>query len=144
MRRSFRFACLPVTIATTIALAGCGQDDGLARQAVSGSITLDGSPLERGSIQFQPEPTAEPATAAGAIIEDGSYSIARDQGPVPGTYQVSIFASSAETIDEEAMPGELAPISKELIPRRYNAETTLTAEVEDGGDNTFDFELSSQ
>ena len=51
--------------------AGCGATDSLSRQAISGTVTLDGQPLAGGAILF--EPTTERAgTAVGATIRQGA------------------------------------------------------------------------
>ena len=42
------------------------------------------------------------------------------------------------------MPGGAGTPNKELIPAKYNAESTLTAEVKAGGPNDFPFDLKSK
>src|SRR5262249_32721442 len=77
---------------TALVRAGCGgAPDDLPRQPVYGRVRLNGEPLAQGTIQFQPDggPRAA-AISGGALIQDGSYSIPRDQGLVPGHYKVSI------------------------------------------------------
>jgi hypothetical protein len=127
-----------------IAAAGCGDSgDGLDRQAIWGTVTLDGKPLESGQIQFQPPPnTAQPVPASGTISA-GKYSIPRAEGPVPGTYQVAIFSGPGEAVAEET-PGKAPAARKEAIPTKYNAETKLKAEVKPGGDNAFNYDLTSE
>jgi hypothetical protein len=123
--------------------AGCGgSTDELPRQAVSGTVTLDGQPLALGVIQFRPASAQEPVPA-GAEIKDGTFTIPRDQGPTPGNYRVFINSSGetkpltpAETSGEK-MPG----IMPDLIPAKYNSKSTLTAKVEADKTNTFDFPL---
>jgi hypothetical protein len=131
-----------------LVLIGCGgPGDELPRQPVSGTVTLDGKPLERGTIAFQP--ASGLPTAAAVPIIGGSYSIARDHGLVPGPYKVSISSSpeTASPIDPATgtppPPGQPTPPPKELLPERYNASTTLTADVKEQGSNTFDFPLTS-
>jgi hypothetical protein len=129
-------------LALSIACAGCGGGDELPRQAVSGTVTLDGQPLAQGVIQFRPSSSQEPVPA-GAEIKDGTFTIPRDQGPTPGNYRVFINSSGetkpltpAETSGEK-MPG----IMPDLIPAKYNSKSTLTAKVEADKTNTFDFPL---
>jgi hypothetical protein len=140
-----------IRIMATVALTGpigCGgPDDNLPRQAVSGKVTFEGQKVEKGSIQFIPT-GQDQATGVGAMIEGGSYSIARAQGPVPGLYKVVINApdlGSASAAGAEGA-GELlgngpAQVRRELIPKKYNIASTLTAEVKAGEANIFDFEL---
>jgi hypothetical protein len=125
------------------AAAGCGGGDGLPRQAVSGSVTLDGKPLAGGSIQFQPGPGSSAAVSGGAVIADGRFAIAREQGLVPGSYKVMIFSHGGAEAAPEA-PGPQTGPPPERIPARYNASTTLTADVAQDKPNEFQFELKSQ
>jgi len=131
------------------ALAGCGgAGDELAREAISGTVSLDGQPLATGVIQFRPASASEPVPA-GAHIKDGAFSIPRNEGLTPGNYRVIINAageakalSAAESSGEKAIKrGGLAP---ELIPPQYNSQSTLNAKVEAGKPNTFEFTLSSK
>ncbi len=129
----------------TLTLVGCGASDDLPREKLSGTINLDGKPLANGFITFLPA-SAEAATQGGGAIQDGAYSIPRDQGLVPGSYKVLITSSeggSETKIDDtNQMPG-MAPVpAKEAIPAQYNAESTLTADVKAGGENVFDFPLT--
>ena len=135
-----------VLLAASGLAGGCQSGDDLPRQAVKGTVTLDGKPLESGSIQFQPDQAA-PGTAAvsaGAEIAAGSYAIDRAQGLTPGRYKVMIFSHGDTKVDESAPPGEVvAPKGtiEEQIPPRYNAETTLKAQVDAGKANVFNFDL---
>jgi hypothetical protein len=134
-------------------LIGCsGGGDDLPRQPVSGTVTLGGQPLAQGRIQFEPA-SPEAKAPAGGEIKDGAFSISRDQGPTPGDYRVMITSSAARTPEgvdtspgAEPPPGSKAKMprigpSPELIPKQYNSKTKLTAKVEAGKPNTFDFPL---
>jgi len=126
---------------------GCGGGDGLDRQSVSGAVSLDGAPLKEGQIQFFPAANAAEAIATGGKITDGKFSIPQADGPIPGTYTVQITASGGEQAKPEGndgMPGTGPKHDKELIPAKYNVQSTLKAEVKSGADNTFDFPLVSK
>ncbi|WP_152053899.1 hypothetical protein [Tautonia marina] len=146
--RATRSFCRWTLVATlTIAYAsGCGGGDGLQRMPIDGTVTFDGQPLEDGRIQFFPDPGNAEPIMSGAPITSGSYSIAQVDGLVPGTYVVRISSASGEEVavtgeGDAQMPG-LGPIHPiELIPSKYNTESTLTAEVTSSGSNTFDFSL---
>lgn len=127
-----------------LASAGCGESgDGLARQPVSGTVTLGGRPLASGMITFSPQTTPEPV--ATALIQDGAYSLPRAEGPVAGPHRVSIWAKEAtgkqvtDPFDPEGVVEEVV----EVVPPRYNARTELAAEVRDGDANKFDFALDA-
>jgi hypothetical protein len=131
-------------------LAGCGGvQDTLPREAVSGTVTLDGQPLARGVLQLFPASQKE-GTACGALIEDGKFSIARAEGPVPGEYVVMINSSQGGAGGAGGAPaGAPGPVAsserpKELIPAEYNAQSKLTAVVKAGTPNTLEFALKSK
>src|SRR4051794_2164808 len=109
-----------------LVLAGCGGGTGgLPRPAVAGEGTLDGKPLDSARITFMPAGGGE-GTAAGGEITGGEYSISRDDGPTPGSYDVRITTISKATVsDLSAMPGDPPPVPKERIPPKYNAKSTL-------------------
>ena len=129
-------------------LIGCGgSSDSLPRQAVSGSVTLDGKPLEAGSITFDPADPGQPNPVSGyATISGGSYSIATANGLTPGSYRVSIVSSAGDAApaatEAPGAPPRKAP--KEAIPAKYNKNSTLKAEVKPSGTGPLDFELTSK
>ena len=126
-----------------LVLAGCSKEN---RGAVSGKVTLDGAPLEAGSITFVPiEGTSSPS--AGATLEKGAYTISTAQGPMPGAFRVEI--KSPKKTGKKALAGSPAPPNTwieetiEAVPAMYNKESKLRAEVK-AGTNTLDFELKSR
>jgi hypothetical protein len=133
-------------LASMLALgsSGCGgSSDGLPREAVSGSVTLESQPLAKGTIQFAPTSDKVPTSATAGIV-DGKYSIPRSEGLVPGTYKVAI-SSVTEAAAPKAvhgLPGPTRPPAKNLVPKQYNTASTLTAEVKSGEANTFPFEIT--
>jgi len=136
-------------LVSAVSIAGCGGGgDELPRERILGSVALDGTPLASGNVTFMPEEPAGAGTSAGAVIDGGGFSIPREHGLVPGVYRVSI--SSTEEVAPKAgqgpaLPGDGdAPLIRERIPARYNAQTTLKATVEKGGKNVFDFAISSK
>jgi hypothetical protein len=141
-----RLSELGRVLALCLALAGCGgAEDDLPREAVSGQVTLDGVPLKRATIHFDPEgPVPAHPVAVGGVVIDGSYSIPRAKGPTPGTYRVSIFPSEAIGTGavEEEPPRKRA--KRAQAPTAYISKSPLKAEVKLGGSNTFEFALSSR
>jgi hypothetical protein len=130
-----------------IALAGCSGGDGLDRQSVTGQVVFDGQPLKDGEILFFPTSNGKDAIATGAHITNGNYSISKQEGPIPGNYKVQITAAGgaqAPPANSDAMPGTGPIHAKELIPAKYNVQSTLTADVKTGEANKFDFTLSSK
>jgi hypothetical protein len=118
-------------------VGGCSSDpEGPPREGVSGTVSLDGQPLEQGSIQF-----LSGGTSGGSAIAGGKFSIAREQGLSPGSYRVVINSGEGSTVPEGEMPGTTRLTHKELVPKQYNEKSTLTAEVKAGGPNVFEFTL---
>ncbi|MEJ7636561.1 MAG: hypothetical protein WKF75_00865 [Singulisphaera sp.] len=127
-----------------VALGGCDGGDGLPRQAIAGTVTLDGKPLDYGSILFTTLGDGS-TMSGGSLIADGRYAIARDQGLVPGSYRVAIYAPDVGSKSSTSeLPTQLGKLPTDRIPPRYNMETTLTAQVEKGGANDFVFDLKSR
>jgi hypothetical protein len=128
---------LPVGF-VAIALIGCGADN-TGRQAISGTVTFRGLPLDRGTIQFLPVSEGQ---GSGALIRDGKYSIPQEKGLEPGTYRILISSGEpgAKHGAEEA-PGMSRPLSKERIPETYNLKSNKQVEVKPTGSNTFDFTI---
>ena len=122
---------------------GCGSHDPLGRRAVSGIVTLNGEPLHEGSISF--EPIEKSLTSSGAVIQQGKYSISKEQGLPPGKYRVVINAvkpGTGTTLPEGKMPGEeVGPPPEELIPPDWNTNSSHTIEVTESGATEFTHEI---
>ncbi|MCA1685447.1 MAG: hypothetical protein LC745_05575 [Planctomycetia bacterium] len=127
-------------------LAGCGGGDNLPREAVSGTVAVEGKPLKTGLITFLPD-SPDVTTQGGGNVIEGKYTIPRDQGLVPGKYKVVVSSPEdkpAEITDKafnNNAPGMPPTLPKEVIPAQYNDKTLLTAEVTAGGKNVFEFNL---
>jgi hypothetical protein len=78
-------------VLVAVSATGCGGGDGLARVAVSGSVTIDGEPVPNGVVRFKPAAGTE-GPMANTMITDGQYDIPADQGPVAGNYTVEVQA----------------------------------------------------
>lgn len=132
-----------------VVLAGCSGGPKLAK--VTGTVTLDGKALPRGTLTFE-APGQRPATAT---VVDGQITEATTFKPgdgVPvGAHKVAVSATVDPGPAISANPGEASRPSggnymggKSLIPTRYNNPETsgLTAEV-GPGDTALKFELKS-
>lgn len=144
LSRSFTSQMSLAWLFVLLVASGCGGQDIQDRRAVHGTVNLDGEPLATGSITFFPDPPGPVAT--GGAIQAGEFAIAKDQGLPVGTYKVSI-TSTVSTAPPGADANELMehpPEVKSLVPRKYNSETTLKAEVHDTTENFFTFDLDSK
>ena len=135
-RRPGRWICA----VCLLAWSGCGRSDG--RQAVDGTVTLDGAPLAQGSIAFRPLPGTSSPTAGGAIA-DGNFSLSSDQGPREGKFRVEITAPRNAGKKMDSKIHAMIDVYEETIHERYNRNSELTAEVTRGGPNRFNFTLKS-
>jgi hypothetical protein len=126
---------------TFCALSGCMPGETLDRQSISGSVALNGQPLDSGAILFEPI-SEQTGTAVGATIQDGRYVISRKDGPAPGKYKVRIYASSREQAPARPGASEKKPRPMvELIPEKYNSQTILKAEVFSDKRNSLTYDL---
>jgi hypothetical protein len=124
---------------------GCGGDS-LGRHAISGTVSVNGAPLQHGNVGFQPVEKSSP-TPGGAVVTDGKYSVARDKGLPTGKYRVVINAPKPGTgadVAKGAMPGETPAPPEELIPPDWNANSEHTIEVTDKGPHVFNFEVNTK
>lgn len=120
--------CVGLCLLVMVGVSGCG---GSGFGDVSGIVTLDGEPLENALVQFKPEQGPRPSQAR--TDGEGFYELnyTRSQsGAVTGMHEVII-----STYDEDAG-------RPELVPMKYNVDTELTVEVEEGH-NQVDFGLDS-
>lgn len=133
------FACIAL-----LAAVGCGGTDGPTTYPISGTVTLDGKPVETGEILFRSEGVAA-ATFAGKISA-GKYSLSA----TAGKKRVEISSTQIVPGKQDARggtPGD--PISEtntadvygEIIPEGYNQNSTLTADVTPNGPHQINFAL---
>lgn len=151
---------------------GCGRGNYPEVATVTGTVTLDGNPLEDAEITFAPK---DGRASSGRTDAKGQYDLSYTKnirGAVLGEHRVMIRkiiedyskakSRAAATIDtkqnaldkeagfipddDESPAGNLPAVEPELInmtPARYSGpESVLTAVVERGG-NTLDFSLDS-
>jgi hypothetical protein len=121
-----------------LTLLGCSSD---GRLAVSGTVTLDGKPLEKAAISFQPAAGSE-GHSAGGQITNGKFLLPADHGLKPGKYFVTVQAfkeTGRMVVDPQfgiKVPEQVMVECKEA----GKLEATVTA----GAANQFDFRLTSR
>jgi len=122
-------------------LPGCGGDNPLGRKALSGSVTLDGAPLENGAIEFHP--LEESGVQSGDIISSGKYSIPPAQGATVGKYRVVIYDThETPPLPPGHMPGDdIPPVTKLKVPPDWNTKSKHEIEVKKEGPFRFDFDI---
>lgn len=129
-----RSACLA---ALAVVLPGCGS----GKPVMEGRVTLDGAPLQKGSILLVP--AGEKGQTAGAGIVEGRYRMEASPGPMK-----VIINSPRKTDQKVHVPtpedtGSMAHNYVDSVPSRYNAATELVVTIRPGR-NEFDFALESE
>ncbi|WP_165249676.1 hypothetical protein [Paludisphaera soli] len=124
-------------------IAGCSEPDPLGRVEVTGEVIVDGRPLDAGAIMLEPGPSGPP-TAVGSTIRAGAFTIARPEGPAPGSYRVRIYASSREQAPPPRGASDKKPRSMiEKIPEDYNAKSTRMIEIRADEPNHLRFDIAT-
>jgi len=134
-----------LTLLTTLTLGGCGGDPSVpaepfTRVPVSGTVTLDGTPLAGGMIEFDPPPETKGPITSGEIIE-GKFAINKPLGPAAGKYKVKVFGIVPVKVKPNEEPGGTPKPVPDPVPAKYNTETTLETTIPPGGSSTMDFTL---
>jgi hypothetical protein len=113
-----------------IGVAGCNSSPGLLQ--VFGTVSFEGKPIEKGTIEFIPiDGTQGPST--GGSIKNGRYDVAMAHGPREGgIYQIRITAlkKTGKTAPNMFKAGG-PPLELEdnFIPAKYNQQSTLKVTV---------------
>jgi len=160
------FVCL-AALAFLVGCADKGADVGTT--AVTGTVTLDGQPVEGAGVSFSPK-SADGRAAAGKTDASGRFSlttVTSGDGAMPGSYAVAVSKTSGggsaapvltpqdpASMSEEERAAFMASVQesqkasaeiKDELPAKYKSAATsgLTAEVKQGEKNDFTFELTA-
>lgn len=132
-----------LTSTLALALAGCGGGAVDGRVGVSGVVTLDGRPLDEGHVTLRP---LGPGPAVSGTVEGGEFRLPPSEGPAVGPYVVEVDAvrPTGRTVESPDFYGETIEETTNIIPTRYNRQSTLRVEVVADGENRFDFPVTSR
>lgn len=128
-----------VVLTTWALMSACGC--GGKPASVSGTVTLDGLPVQRGTVAFTP--VNQGMMAQGDIESDGSYKLHTnlDTGLIPGEYSVRVISREPGVSigGSPPIPGDY------IVPKKYGQASTsgLRFEVASGR-NTIDLDLKSE
>lgn len=131
MKNTFHIALALSFFSLTV---GC--DKGLS--GVSGRVTLDGKPLPGAHVEFTP---LSGRPSMGKTDTEGHYKLeysTSKSGVEPGEHTVRIGTYEEESFDMKT--GEPVAEIAEIVPQKYNSETTLTEQVKPGK-NSINFKL---
>jgi hypothetical protein len=119
--------------------AGCGRPSHLPDLGyVSGTVTLDGRPFAQANVAFEP---GQGRPSLGTTDAQGRYTL-----EFAGGYKGAVLGRHTVRIGTEGyFPSADGGVEfvAESVPAAYNTQSTLAADVQPG-QNTFDFDLSSQ
>lgn len=127
-----------------LALHGCSEPAGPRTMRVWGDVSLDGKPVEQGTITFDSIDGSAPAQAE---IKDGRYDLSAESGPVSEkTYKIRINApiKTGKTVPN-VMPtgGATMDVLAESIPAAFHAKSSIQKTISsDASKNEFSFKLT--
>jgi hypothetical protein len=162
-----RLAVITLVGLMTLGFTGCGKKNSLDTVPISGTVKLDGQPVEGASVVFAPSGGGGQA-ASGVTDSSGKYELTTvdpNDGALPGSYIVMISktVASPTAMEQAVKPGmtpeeatkaaydakdkagaNLEPDLKEHLPAKYKTGAGgLTAEVTKGGKTEWNWDLTS-
>ena len=129
---------LGATFFATLAFFLTGCDSGPKLYPVSGTVQYKGENVKFGTINFR---AADGSTGAAQVV-DGKYTIPAEGGLTPGEYKVAINYPDPKIPPPSGTeaPGEAIP-QREMLPKKYNDETELTAQVKADTNKDISFQI---
>jgi len=130
-------AILPLAVGCTTAPAAP------KRGKVEGQVTVNGKPVAAGKIRLM---AIDPnGMNVAADIKDGQFTVPAEQGPTKGKYRVEFYVPSAtkRRIPDDDNPGKFMEEAPETLPRRYNYDSTLTADYDPDNPQPLNFQLTT-
>ena len=112
--------------------AGCGSG-GPKIYTITGQVTLDGHPVEKGEIIFLP--VDEDLAPDSGKIRNGTYTAQVKAGPK--RVEIRAFRELPE------QRTSMGPVFQQYIPECYHSPTCLTADITASGKKEWDFPLKS-
>ena len=113
------------------------------RGKIEGKVTVNGKPVSAGKIRFM---AIDPnGMNVAADIKDGEFSVPAEQGPTKGKYRVEFSVPSAtkRRIPDDDNPGKFIEEAPETLPRRYNFDSTITADYDPANSQPLNFPLTT-
>jgi hypothetical protein len=125
-------------------LPGCSSAPAAQKRGkIEGKVTVNGQPVSAGRIRFM---AIDPnGTNVAAEIKDGQFTVPAEQGPTKGKYRVEFNVPSAtkRRIPDDDNPGKFIEEAPETLPRRYNYDSTITADYDPDNSQPLNFQLTT-
>lgn len=139
-----------------LGLSGCGGDKPIPPEksvTVSGTVTMDGKPLDRATVRFIPQAEAGQGFGGSGLTDSaGKYelrSMAGEEavaGTPPGKYKVIITKLvKPDGSVADMMEPPMMSAAREIIPLKYSdySSTMLKEDVSSSG-GTYNYDLKSK
>lgn len=139
MRRGFLTACIVLFTAAVLLAAGCGRSRGRRSDVetvqVSGTVTLNGSPVHGAEVNF----VAEELAASDFTEADGTYTLQAQPGA--NTVYIRKYQGWTPDIEQAVLEGH-----KQELPPKYSdpAKTELKTTVPENDTTGVDFQLKTR
>jgi hypothetical protein len=125
--RSVQFA----TLFAAIALIG-GCDASGSMSTVSGTVSVDGAPVDVGTISLRPK-EGDQVKGVGGAIENGSFQLTAEKGLPPGTYDVFVLASKKTgRVVKDPQRGDIAELKQinlQNSPQEIQLDSNCASEL---------------
>jgi hypothetical protein len=146
-----------LVLAAAIGVLGCGNKGGAPSYAnVSGMVTYNGKPLDKGMITFATD--GRPPTVADIVdgkytgqamvgsnkVSIAAYRKAAKERTLPATAQKQVAAYQAMNKGGGGGKGQFDPGMEDYIPENYGKHSTQIRVVEAGAANNFDFDIKGK
>ena len=105
---------------------GCGQESKVA--LITGTVSIDGKPPEKGSISFIPVNGQGPT--AGTELKEGKFSSQAAIGECKVEIRVSKVVGKKKLYDTPDSP--VQDLMEEVLPAKYNEASELRVEIKKG------------
>ncbi len=139
---SFRCVVMFALLLPWFSLGCGGSSDRIPTGSISGEVTWEGNPLEKGVIQFQPDQDAQGNPLSGQMVQAdiraGKYQVDANPGAVVGRNRVVITAT--RVAGKVMQDGEEVEKHEQFLPAKYNTATTLFEDI-NSGRNELNFTL---
>ncbi len=123
--------------ACILLLTACGTESNMGD--VTGTVSVDGQPAERGSVSFAPLSGA--GSTSGAEISNGKYSAKVSLGKNKVEIRVPKVVGKQRLYDTPDSP--VQELLEEVLPAKYNDQTVLELDVK-RGKNEKNWELTEK
>jgi hypothetical protein len=131
-------------VAALVLVAGCSSAPPPPKRGkIEGKVMLNGQPVASGRIRFM---AIDPnGTNVAADIKDGAFAVPTEQGPTRGKYRVEFSVPSAtkRRVPDDDNPGKFIEEAPETLPRRYNYDSTITADYDPDNSQSLSYQLTS-